>query len=733
MDWISARRIDLALAVTFVIVLCLGWIAFYNTTLVYATETDIQRLYPGRKAIDQLQTSLAEAEGHQRSYLLLGDPIDLKRYESEVEEVEKWSRELASLAATDVVAPAQVEPLLAVVRRRVSALTEALALRRDIPGDEGARQALELVQTNRGRDLMAQAIEALDDLRDDEDAKLARSQESIRRLQTMRATVLVGHALATGLLTLAGVAMQRDRRKREQAEREKRHSEARLIATLRERDKLLDQVQDAVYLLDCNGEIVYWNEAARDLYGYEAAEAVGSCPDALARFRGEATEADIHLAIEREEAWTGERRARTRAGIEVLVEQRRTLIRDANDQPTGQLVIDIDVTERRRREAQERRGQRLESIGTLTGGIAHDLNNLLTPIIMGTRLLQRDPDGANRAGLLETIHTSAGRGADMIKQLLAFTGGGEGSRDRVEIRSLLSEVRGILNHSLPKTIELEIESPEGLWDVVGDATELSQVLLNLSINARDAMPDGGRLVIAAENVIVGSASTRPASMPTSGPHILISVMDTGSGIPPDVIDRIFDPFFTTKGQGKGTGLGLSTSLGIVRGHGGSLNVYSEVGQGTHFSLYLPAEKSSATAGALRRLATLPRGNGEKILLVDDERMLLEITRATLESYGFCPLLASSGDEAVNLLIAHRGEVSVAIVDMMMPGMDGETTIAELQKLDDSLPTIASSGLRRPASRGDMIAGASGFLPKPYSDEQLLEAISKVMGSACLDC
>ncbi len=288
-------------------------------------------------------------------------------------------------------------------------------------------------------------------------------------------------------------------------------------------------------------------------------------------------------------------------GRDIIVEHRRSLIHDEDGKPAAQLILHFDITARKKEEAHQRRSQRLESIGTLAGGISHDLNNVLTPILMSAKLLKRG--GNHQERLLEVIVTSAERGGQMIKKLLSFAGGEHGVRERIDVREIMSEAEEILRHTLPKTIDLHVECADNLHPVSGDSTELSQVLMNLAINARDAMPDGGRLELRAENFHVDPSRAGRSDTLQAGPHVLISVSDTGSGISKENIERIFDPFFTTKAQGKGTGLGLATSLGIVRSHGGDMTVYSEPGDGTSFSIYLPSarlEEASRHPGEHRR-------------------------------------------------------------------------------------------------------------------------------------
>jgi two-component system cell cycle sensor histidine kinase/response regulator CckA len=495
---------------------------------------------------------------------------------------------------------------------------------------------------------------------------------------------------------------------------------------IREQSAVLDQVRDAVQVRDLEDTIVYWNRGAERLYGWTAEEAIGRSGSELMSPTGLIESEEPRLVTLERESWVGELAQRTKSGREILVEQRRTLIHDELGAPAAQLIIAIDVTERRRAEAQKRRSQRLESIGTLAGGIAHDLNNVLTPILMGAKLLGRGQLTGKQDEIAKTIEAAAERGAEMVKQLLAFAGGDEGRRETVQLGQVINETTGILKHTLPKSIEVRVESGDDLWPITGDATELSQLLLNLSINARDAMPEGGRLTISAENVDVDPHRVLLNPDLTVGPHLLVTVADNGTGIPRDIIDKVFDPFFTTKQRGKGTGLGLASCLGIVRSHGGAINVYSEPGQGTVFTVYLPAHRSGQVTVADQQPGQLPEGRGELVLLVDDETPVLKVAGATLQSHGYRVVTACDGMEALEICRHRRGDIRTVILDMMMPGLDGQAAIQALRQVDPDVRIIASSGLRRRARGAPLPEGTRAFLPKPYSDSQLLVTLRQVL-------
>jgi PAS domain S-box-containing protein len=497
----------------------------------------------------------------------------------------------------------------------------------------------------------------------------------------------------------------------------------RAEAQLREQAALLDKARDVIVVRDLEDRIIYWNKAAERLYGWMADEACGRTSYELL-FHGDRSQLEpAQRALLSGDEWFGELRKTTREGRTVVVESSWSLLRDRQNRPAEILAIEADVTEKRARERHALRAQRLESIGTLAGGIAHDLNNMLTPILMSAGLLQKDRPVTERQGLLSNIRASAERGAEMVKQLLSFAGGLETEKTRVDLRQVVGEIKSLLDHTLPKSIVIRTNVAADLRPVAGNSTQLSQVLMNLCVNARDAMPDGGSLTVEAANFDLNGefAATAPDAHP--GPHVRLTVSDTGSGIPTDVIDRVFDPFFTTKERSKGTGLGLSTVLGIARSHQGFVRVESPPGQGTRFEVYIPAFESAPLAALSPVRPTTVSADGQLILVVDDESYILIAVKTALEDAGYRVVTAPDGAEAASTLQQHVSEVSAAIVDMMMPGMDGPATMRALRTINPKLPIIANSGLR---VAEDVEGLANAFLAKPYTDEQLLTAVSNVL-------
>src|SRR5215213_9353982 len=402
---------------------------------------------------------------------------------------------------------------------------------------------------------------------------------------------------------------------------------------IREQAALLDKAQDAILVRDLDDSILFWNKGAETIYGWTAEEAVGqNAREILFKEDLSQFEKARELLLERGE-WAGELRQATHSGDEITVESRWTLVRDDAGSPQSVLVINTDITERKKMESQFLRAQRMESIGTLAGGIAHDLNNVLSPILMAVDMLRLKFKDEGSQQYLKMLQASAERGADMIKQVLSFARGVQGERIPIDPKYLIKDVVKILNETLPKSITTKFNLPDRVWPVSADATQIHQVLMNLCVNARDSMPQGGQLTIRAENVTLDENYARTHIEAKPGRYVMVSVMDTGHGIPPETLNKIFEPFFTTKETGKGTGLGLSTALSIVRSHNGFINVYSEMGKGTQFSFYLPAIAVGEAAESRQEEPTLPSGHGELILVVDDEEAIREITRGTLETFG----------------------------------------------------------------------------------------------------
>ncbi len=490
-----------------------------------------------------------------------------------------------------------------------------------------------------------------------------------------------------------------------------------------EQAALLDVATEAIFVRGTDNRILFWNKGAAVLYGWSEQEALGRDAEELLSLDELHEPTEAMQSLLDKGRWQGECQQFTRTGQSITVMSRWTLLRDKRDRPASILTVNTDITQAKQLQAQFLRAQRLESIGTLASGIAHDLNNILTPIYGVAELLPMQLPTANKQlkQQFEILQDSAKRGSEIIGQMLSFARGAEGSRNPLQVKHLIREIRSFVHKTFPKSIDISVDIPHSLWSVSGDPTQLHQVFMNLFVNARDAMPDGGTLSVSAVNLSLDQAFVDSHIEAHTGPYILVTVADTGEGIASGLCDRIFEPFFTTKQEQGGTGLGLSTVHSIVKSHGGFISVASEVGKGTQFKIYLPALES--TAGTTTETEFLPVGKGECVLVVDDEPAIRVIVRSILETHCYKVLDASDGIDAIAQYTEHKEIIDLVVMDMAMPELDGVSAARVMQKIDPQLKAVLISGL---PGNADVAASASdsvkGFLQKPFSSESLLQAI-----------
>jgi PAS domain S-box-containing protein len=494
-----------------------------------------------------------------------------------------------------------------------------------------------------------------------------------------------------------------------------------------EQASFLDKAQDAIIARDLGGKVLFWNKGAERMYGWSRQEVVGQNLDGFLYTDPKRFEEVIDLTIAKGE-WSGELQHLTQKKQEIIVEARWTLIRDNEGNPRSLLAINTDITEKKKLEAQFLRTQRMESIGTLAGGIAHDLNNILAPIMMSIDLLKATAHDPESKGILNTIAVSAKRGSDIVRQVLSFSRGIEGARVEVQPKHLLKDLEAIIKSTFPKDILLHFSVSENTWAILGDPTQVQQVLLNLSVNARDAMPHGGNLTIRVENCRLDKQYVALHPEAKAGAYVKIIIADEGTGIPPKVQEKIFEPFFTTKELGKGTGLGLSTVMAIVRSHEGIIDVSSVQGKGTTFTVFLPATEASLAGEIVRSgSVAVPIGNGETVLVIDDETSLLTVTSLTLRASGYRVLTANDGAEGVAIYTQHRNEIAAVVTDMMMPVMAGPATIKALIKINPAVKIIAVSGLKDDVTGTKVsVSGVKHFLTKPYPSMDLLKTLRLIL-------
>ena len=492
----------------------------------------------------------------------------------------------------------------------------------------------------------------------------------------------------------------------------------------REQANLLNLASDAIVVRDLDNVVLFWNQGAERLYGWTTEEVLGK-KTVETYVKERPYEAEIELL--KTGFWTGQVQHQTKNGEPIIVSTRWTLVRDDDGRPKSVLVIDTDVTETKKLESQFLRAQRLEGIGTLASGIAHDLNNILSPILMSCGILRKEFEDEDTLRMLSIIEGSAERGAGIVKQVLTFARGVEGERVLLQLKHLVSELAKVMAQTFPRNIDIQTNFPPDLWPVLGDATQLHQVLLNLCVNARDAMPQGGSIRLGAENVDIDQhfASMNPGAQ--LGPHVVLRAADTGTGMSPETMEKIFDPFFTTKEVGKGTGLGLATVIGIIKSHGGFLTLQSELGVGTTFSVFLPASQESKADGASKQEAPLTGGHGELILVVDDEPPIREALVRTLTANGYQVYTAEDGSDALALYFQRKNEIDVVLTDISMGQMDGVTLVRSLRKVDPKVRVIVSSGHLQKENVVVLEGlGVKTFLDKPYTAEKLLRAVETVL-------
>lgn len=392
--------------------------------------------------------------------------------------------------------------------------------------------------------------------------------------------------------------------------------------------------------------------------------------------------------------------------------------------PAAQLNV-RDVTEKRLLEAKFLRAQRLESIGALAGGIAHDLNNVLSPILMGSQLLKRFPDDKRKDQWIESLASSADRGKAIVKQILSFARGTETEHATLKVDDIVAEVRNLIEDTFPPAIEIRIQTGKNLNCIHGNATQIHQILMNLCVNARDAMPEGGLLKIGMENTSIkdGETGDHPDAKP--GNYVAVSVSDSGVGMSKEVQARIFDPFFTTKEIDRGTGLGLATVVSIVKGHAGFLTVDSDLGIGTTFTVHFPAHEFDTELTASAIAPELPQGNGELILLGDRDDTIREITQMTLEHFGYRVVSGKDGPEIVALCAQNINDISLALVDIMMPLLDGPALLRTLQRLSPNLELLVMCGsVEHEKVTAVMESQKIDYLIKPFDADELILAVHK---------
>ncbi|MBS0663622.1 MAG: PAS domain S-box protein [Verrucomicrobia bacterium] len=501
---------------------------------------------------------------------------------------------------------------------------------------------------------------------------------------------------------------------------------------IHEQAELLDKANEAIVAFDLAGSITFWSRGAERLLGWTSAEMLGQPVAQVLARSGVDPQAEVFQALARGGDWRGVISGRTRSGEPMTIETSVTEVRDREGRPIGRLSISTDITAQAQLQEQFLRTQRLESVGLLAAGIAHDFNNVLTPIAMAVPVLRGHLTTPAHQRLITTVGQCVDRGAGLVQQILGFAQGVGGERRLVQVRHLLRDIVGVVVETFPKSIVIEDRVAPDLWPVLAQPTQIHQVALNLCINARDAMPAGGRLRVQAENRMVGDGT---AQAPAAGGKIegmkpgawvVLTVEDTGTGIAADVLDRIWEPFFTTKGPGKGSGLGLATVRTIIETHQGFVTVDSVPGHSSTFRVYLPAAEGTGQHHDPAPARAAVRGHGERILLVDDEAHVRDLAEAILTDACYRVVTAADGAAAATRFRAEADAFALVVTDQDMPNLDGISLARLIRKSGGRTRILAISGTGSDPTRGPRNDYADALLPKPFTADALLRAVADLL-------
>jgi PAS domain S-box-containing protein len=498
---------------------------------------------------------------------------------------------------------------------------------------------------------------------------------------------------------------------------------------------------DAILTIDHQGKVLEFNPAAERLFGFQREEVIGKNildeivpPEGRDAIR-QGLESYLHTGVNPLKGGHVEMAALRKNGMRIPVEFAVSRIRIAGVPAFTAYIRDLTDRKKaeealRQREEQVRHGQKMEAIGTLAGGVAHDFNNLLTGILGYAELLKMgSKPGEKVHQAAEVIERAATRAASLTQQLLGFARRGKHQNVRVDLHAPIQEVTGLLSATLDKNIRLRLDFATPTAPVQGDPGQMSQIILNLAVNAADAMAEGGDLVFHTETVDLTPDQRRRHDGTVPGPYVLVAVSDTGSGISPDVMPRIFEPFFTTKDQGKGTGMGLAMVYGIVQNHGGFIEVDSALGCGTTFRLYFPEAREQEPRSLQNAGGEMVEPGSGTILVIDDEDTVRSVATAFLEELGYRVLTASDGKEAVEVFRASREPIDLVIIDMVMPAMGGRECFRALKALRPGLKAILSTGYDFNAAVQEILdEGMCGFVQKPYQLRQLSEVVAAALKS-----
>jgi signal transduction histidine kinase len=716
---------NLALAGVLVFVGIIGALTWWTLVAGRDARNWVQHTSDVLGVIKDLDIAITDAETGQRGYLLTGNADYLSPYNAARGRVALLEDTLSRLTPDNPIQQDRLKALAPLLQGKLDELAQTIELRRDVSADA----ALRLVETGTGRALMQQIKAILADMTATETALRDRRIASSEQLSAIgRGLAVAGCIVSLVLLAAAARLLRRSGDQLIASETEQRELARELRASL-------DSISQGVGVFDASWHLVRRNQSLPQLLTLpEEMVREGTPYAALTDHLSAAAVGGVPLLESEDQVRHGHplgsigapilyQRARQSDGRSF--EFRRTAMLGG-----GFVLTVADITERTRVEGVLRDAQRMQAMGQLTGGIAHDFNNLLAVIIGNLELAARrfDPDDPV-SQRLDRAMWGAQRGAELTRQLLAFARKQPLAPQTIDVSAMLSEIAGLLRRTLGERVEMCVVDSAGLWPVVADPAQLESAILNLAINARDAMPDGGRLTIEVANKVLDDDYARQHTEVVAGDYVMIAVSDTGTGMPPDILARVFEPFFTTKGPDKGTGLGLSMVFGFVKQSSGHISIYSEPGQGTTVRLYLPRAVGAIPSSSHRisEPVLLPRGSGT-VLVVEDEANLREVACAVLQDLGYTVLEAANGEEALRLVDADKPSLDLVLIDVVLPGaMNGRELASRLAELQPGLRVLFMSGYTENAivHQGRLDGGVM-LLGKPFSREQLARKVADAL-------
>jgi signal transduction histidine kinase/FixJ family two-component response regulator len=715
-----ARANTLALVAIAALVAMLGLVNYQRFHALQAARGWVQHTYQALATIKDLDVALRGAESGERGYVLTGEPTYLAPYQSALARVSLIQGDLQRLTADDPAQQEHIRVLAPLLQRKLESMAQTVELRRSV----GLDAALATLRNGSGQQLMDDIEAALTVISADEQRLLGKRLATEKHSAALtRWLTLASTAASLLLLAWATRMLNRARVDAEHSTAEQRMLATRLKASL-------DSLSQGVGVFGADNRLVHWNECFQILLDVPKPMVREGTPYA-AFVEQTAAQADAPFLETEEQLLLGRTHSgpivyeRTRAPDSHVLEIRRT------PTPGNGFVLTIsDMTQRAQADAVLREAQKMQAVGQLTGGIAHDFNNLLT-VILGNLEFASGKLRGDEALLsrIQRAEWAAHRGATLTKQLLAFARKQALEPKPVNLSQALPEIGGLLQRTLGETIEVRVVDAAGLWNCMTDTAQLESVVLNLALNARDAMPGGGRLTIEVANKMLDEEYALAHAEVTAGDYVMLAISDTGQGMTPDVAARAFEPFFTTKSDGKGTGLGLAMVYGFVKQSDGHIKLYSEPGEGTTVRMYLPRVVGGA-APAQQPEAPLEIPHGQAtILVVEDEAQVREITAAILRELGYRVLEAEDSGAALRVFGANAAEIDLLLVDVVLPGdLRGRDVAEQIAAIRPQTRIVYMSGYTANAivHQGRLDDGVH-LINKPFTRDQLARKVAQVLG------